>query len=115
MRGEPLAGEDLPAEAMLTISDMSIAIGDAAHRLAQLRLEAGDVARAAEAARHGLRGSPWEQRLHGDLMLAAHQSWNPAGVTDVWNELRARLENNDIEIIAEVREIYDRCRKRHAR
>ena len=30
-----------------------------------------DLAGATEAARRGLKGSPWDQRLCGDLMLAA--------------------------------------------
>ncbi len=98
---------------------MRCAIGDAAHDLAQLRLEANDLPRATAAARQGLRGSPWDQRLYGDLMLAAHKAGNPAGVVDVWNELRARLEDEDddidIRIDPEVRAIYERCCKRHAR
>jgi len=52
-------------------------------------------------------------------MLAAHKAGNPGGVGDVWNELRARLEDEDddvdIRIDPEVRAIYQRCCKRHAR
>jgi len=118
VRGEPLAGEDW-AWALPNVTEMRCAIGDAAHDLAQLRLEAKDLPRATEAARQGLLGSPWDQRLYGDLILAAHKAGNPAGVTDVWNELRARLEDEDddvdIRIDEEVRSIYDRCGKRHAR
>ena len=119
VRGEPLTGAEDCAWALPIITEMRCAIGDAAHDLAQLRLEANDLPRATAAARQGLRGSPWDQRLYGDLMLAAHKAGNPAGVVDVWNELRARLEDEDddvdIRIDPEVRAIYERCSKRHAR
>ena len=114
VRGEPLAGDGDLTWAVADMMEMTDAIGDAAHLLAQLRLEAGDVEGAAEAARRGLRGSPWAQRLYGDLILAAHEGGDPAGMIDVWNELRARLEDDD-EINLEVRAIYDRCTNGPAR
>ena len=118
VRGEPLAGEDWPW-ALPNTTEMRCAVGDAAHRLAQLQLEAKDLARATEAARQGLKGSPWDQRLYGDLMLAAHKAGNAASVTDVWNELRARLQDEDddidINIDDDVQAIYQRCGKRYAR
>ncbi len=119
VRGEPLTGGEEWPWTMPNGTEMRCAIGDAAHELAQLRLEAKDLPRATEAARQGLLGSPWDQRLYGDLMLAAHKAGNPAGVTDVWNELRARLvdEDDDVEIRIDddVQAIYERCGKRYAR
>jgi len=113
VRGEPLTGAEDWAWVLPNITEMRCAIGDAAQDMAQLRLEAQDLPRATAAARQGLRGSPWDQRLYGDLMLAAHKAGNPAGVIDVWSELRARLEDEDddvdIRIDPDVRAIYERC------
>ena len=117
VRGEPLTGAEDWAFTPPYITEMRCAIVDAAHKLAQLRLEANDLPRATEAARQGLRASPWEQLPYGDLMMVSHKAGNPSGVQDVWNELRARLEEEDGDVTIEpgVQAIYDRCGKRHAR
>jgi len=117
VRGEPLTGAEDWAFTPPYITEMRCAIVDAAHRLAQLRLEANDLARATEAARQGLRASPWEQLPYGDLMMVAHKAGNPSGVQDVWNELLARLEEDDGDVTIKpgVQAIYDRCGKRYAR
>ncbi|MBO3748293.1 bacterial transcriptional activator domain-containing protein [Streptosporangiaceae bacterium NEAU-GS5] len=53
-------------------------VGDAAHRLSDLRLNAGDAKGAAEAALSGLRGSADDETLWRDLLRAAHASGDPA-------------------------------------
>jgi hypothetical protein len=53
-------------------------IGDAAHRLSELRLGVGDAKGAAEAALAGLRGSADDETLWRDLLRAAHASGDAA-------------------------------------
>ena len=113
VRGEPLAGKEW-GWALLDTSKMCCAIGDAAHRLAQLRLETNDVSGARAAARAGLQGSPWDQLLYGDLMEASSMGGDPEGVEEARRELVALLGGEDLEIRFEVEAIYQRCRKQHA-
>ncbi|MBW3613692.1 MAG: LysM peptidoglycan-binding domain-containing protein [Actinobacteria bacterium] len=53
------------------VSEIEVAVGDAAHRLASLALDAGDPATAAEAVAKGLLVVPTMEQLHQDRMLAA--------------------------------------------
>jgi len=98
------------------VTEMVCSIGDVAHRLAQIRLAALDLPRATAAARAGLRASPWDQRLYGDLMETAEAAGNPAGVNAVWNELVRLLEDLDNDQPhSEIEAIYRRCRDRQHR
>ncbi len=62
-------------------------IVDAAHRLAQLCLDAGDIRSAEWALSQGLLASPGNELLYRDRMLAADAAGNPAGVEAVLDEL----------------------------
>jgi hypothetical protein len=60
---------------------------EAAHRLAELALDAGDPTLANWAAMQGLLASPGDEVLYRDRMLAADAAGNPAGVETVMEEL----------------------------
>jgi DNA-binding SARP family transcriptional activator len=91
---------------------MEAAVVDAADRLAELRLAAGDALGAQWAARAGLRISPYDERLYRRLMLAADLAGNPAGVEAVMEELLKRLDDDSFEpwdaLHDETRKLYDR-------
>ncbi|HSH58089.1 MAG TPA: bacterial transcriptional activator domain-containing protein, partial [Acidimicrobiales bacterium] len=75
VRGRPFAhvpkGTYTWAFSEFLVSDIEVAVGDAAHTLATMALDAGDPAAAAEAAAKGLLVVPTMERLHQDRMLAA--------------------------------------------
>lgn len=115
MRGEPFGAPTTGwAWAQPHITEIVCAVGDVAHTLAQLRLEALDLPRATAAARAGLLASPWDQRLHADLMQVADAAGNPAGVKAIWNELLSRFDDED-QIRPDVATVYKRCRNRAER
>lgn len=58
----------------LLVSEIEVAVSDAAHRLASLALDAGDPVTAAEAASKGLMVVPTMERLYQDRMMAAAMS-----------------------------------------
>ena len=68
-------------------ADMEEAIGSVAARLGELLLERGDAIGARRAARRGLRGAPYDERLYRVLMRAAHLANHAAGVESVMREL----------------------------
>lgn len=70
-------------------------IGDAAHRLATLHLDANDHEGATWAAMQGLRASPGNEVLYRDRMLASHLTGNLAAVKAVLNELCEVVEANE--------------------
>lgn len=88
-------------------------------RPVQLRvgLEALDLPRATAAARAGLRGAPWDQRLYGDLMLISDAAGNPGGVDAAYRELVDRLRAIDEEDSPhpDIEAIYRHCRTRKHR
>ena len=118
VRGEPLGAPPSGfVWAQEAIWEMRQAIADAAHRLAQLRLETLDLPRATRAARAGLLAEPWDQWLYADLMQAAEAAGNPAGVEAAYSELTRRLEtlDNDDKPHSDIEGIYRRCRNRQHR
>jgi DNA-binding SARP family transcriptional activator len=70
-------------------------IGDAAHRLATLYLDAQDHEGATWAAMQGLKASPGNEVLYRDRMLASHLTGNLAAVKAVLNELCEVVEANE--------------------
>jgi DNA-binding SARP family transcriptional activator len=68
-------------------ADMEEAIGSVAARLGEALLERGDAIGARRAARGGLRGAPYDERLYRVLMRAAHLADHAAGVESVMHEL----------------------------
>jgi hypothetical protein len=95
VRGAPLAGarqgyEWAYAEGL--IARIETLVGEAAHHLAQLALEAHDPDLAQWAARQGLLASPGDEVLFRDRMLACDLAGNPAGVEAVMDELVAAAE-----------------------
>ncbi|MGH9213715.1 MAG: AfsR/SARP family transcriptional regulator [Acidimicrobiales bacterium] len=92
-------------------TEIEAAIGSVAERLGQLRLERGDVIGARQAARRGLRGAPYDERLYRLLMQAAHASDHPGGVESVMHELVTLLgvELDDTEW--QTRDLYQQLRR----
>ena len=89
VRGAPLDGargfEWAYSEHIVAAAEAMIA--DAAHRLAQLYLAAGDHAGANWAALQGLRACPGDETLYGDRMRACHLAGNLTGVEAAFEEL----------------------------
>ncbi len=69
-------------------------IATAAHKLAQLYLEAGDAGGARWATRQGLRASPGNEQLFRDEMWACDLEGNRAGVETLFNELSHIVEED---------------------
>jgi LysM repeat protein len=95
VRGLPMAGarqgyEWAYAEGL--VARIETVVGDAAHHLAQLALEARDPDVAQWAACQGLLASPADEVLYRDRMLACDLAGNPAGVETVMDELVAAAE-----------------------
>jgi hypothetical protein len=63
--------------------------------MAQLCLDAGDLAGAEWAAHQGLRASPGNEALFRDRMQAADAAGNPAGVEAVMDELCEFIEGGN--------------------
>ena len=94
-------------------------IAEAAHRLCQLALEAGDTATASWATAQGMLACPEDEVLARDAMAAAHAAGNPAGVEATLDRLAAQLEpGEDVfevlhpDTIAEYRRLGHRRRGR---
>jgi hypothetical protein len=94
VRGAPLDGargyEWAYSEHIIAAAEAMIA--DAAHRLAELYLEARDHARANWAAEQGLRVCPGDEALYRDRMKACHLAGNSAGVEAAFEELCGIVE-----------------------
>lgn len=89
-------------------------IADAAHRLAELCLSAGDHASANWAAIQGLKACEGDEALYRDRMMACHLAGNPAGVETAFEELCGiveALEPYDA-LQAETVETYERLSRR---
>ena len=94
VRGRPFEGLGHPDWAVLEGAEAEAQdrIVGVATRLASDRLQKGDGAAAARAARAGLRASPYDERLYRCLLQAADQQGHPHGVEVVMGELLALLE-----------------------
>ena len=97
VRGQPFTGlgspewlhlEGFVSEAQATITDLAVAV-------AVEELEAGRPAAAYTAARAGLRGCPYDERLYRLAILATHRQADTAKVRALITEMKAVL---DIEI-----------------
>jgi len=106
VRGRPLDGDGRGYEWAFAdglVYEMEATVADAAHRLAELCLDAGDAEGAHWAVRQGLRASPGNEQLYRDQMRAADAAGDVAGVEAVWREL-ARMAEEAPEPPAEPRD-----------
>lgn len=97
VRGIPLEGTT-PGDyewAFVHRTEMESAIGDAAEQLARHYLDQGSHADATWSARRGLLASPYDERLYRQLMRAAYDAGNPAGVDTIMRELLHVLDAED--------------------
>jgi DNA-binding SARP family transcriptional activator len=100
VRGEPLAGRD-PSRYWWLATDpfcyeVPATVADAAHRLAGLRLAAGDLAAAMAAARAGLRLAPDDETLWQDLLRAAAATGQEHVLRSVVDEVCARVARDHV-------------------
>ena len=70
--------------------EVAARVGDAAHRLCELRLEAGDPQGAMDAARAGLRLVPDDELLWRDLLTAGHATGQEHLLREAASEVWAR-------------------------
>jgi hypothetical protein len=100
VRGQFLDGRDSSRYAWLATDDIeyevTAAIADAAHRLATLRLAAGDPDAAMDAARSGLRLAFNDEMLWRDLLTAAHATGQEHVLRGVVSEISARVALDEV-------------------
>jgi hypothetical protein len=100
VRGQFLDGRDPSRYAWLATDDIgyevTAAIADAAHRLAALRLAAGEPDAAADAARAGLRLAFNDELLWRDLLTAAHATGQEHVLRGVVSEISARVALDEV-------------------
>ena len=100
VRGQFLDGRDPSRYAWLATDDIeyevTAAVADAAHRLATLRLAAGEPDAAADAARAGLRLAFNDEMLWRDLLTAAHASGQEHVLRGVVSEISARVALDEV-------------------
>jgi DNA-binding SARP family transcriptional activator len=99
VRGRPLDGDGRGYEWAYDeglVYEMEATVIDAAHRLAEFCLDAGDTEGAYWAVRQGLRAAPGNEQLYRDQMRAADAAGDVSGVEAVWREL-ARMAEEDPE------------------
>jgi DNA-binding SARP family transcriptional activator len=94
VRGRPFDGLRAPDWAVLegTLASVEDDVTALALRLAEHRLASGDSRGATDAARRGLRASPYDERLYRVLLRAADAQGNPAGVEAVMAELLGLID-----------------------
>lgn len=114
VRGEPYSGTAGEYTwASIEVHAIAQAIGDAAHWLAQLYLDADQPVEARWAAEQGLRADPYLEALYRDLMEAAAAESNLAEVEIVMKRLRALVagdaDDNDADdrLDPETLRVYD--------
>ena len=100
VRGQFLDGRDPARYAWLATDEIeyevTAAVADAAHRLAVLRLAAGDAAGAMEAARAGLRLAFNDEMLWRDLLTGAHATGQEHMLRAVVSEISARVALDEV-------------------
>lgn len=121
VRGRPFTvpgGEFLWAHAEALASAAVADVADAAHRLACLYVEEGDVRGAWWATQQGLLASPGNEQLHRDRMRAADAAGNPDGVEEVMDELcrAVEIEPGELHDVLHPKtiEVYERLSRRRA-
>jgi hypothetical protein len=100
VRGQPLDGRDPNRYGWLGPdafgSEVAATVADAAHRLAVLRLGAGDPAGAMSAARAGLRLARDDEMLWQDLLRGAAATGQEHVLRSVVDEISARAELDEV-------------------
>jgi len=100
VRGQFLDGRDPARYAWLATDEIeyevTAAVADAAHRLAVLRLAAGDPDGASQAARSGLRLAFNDEMLWRDLLTAAHATGQDHVLRAVVSEISARVALDEV-------------------
>jgi hypothetical protein len=100
VRGQFLDGRDPSRYAWLATDDIeyevTAAVADAAHRLATLRLAAGEPDAAMDAARSGLRLAFNDEMLWRDLLTAAHATGQEHVLRGVVSEISARVALDEV-------------------
>jgi hypothetical protein len=100
VRGQFLDGRDPSRYAWLATDDIeyevTAAVADAAHRLATLRLAAGEPDAAMDAARSGLRLAFNDEMLWRDLLTAAHATGQEHVLRGVVSEIAARVALDEV-------------------
>jgi hypothetical protein len=98
--GQLLDGREAGRYAWLAADDLeyevSARVADAAHRLCELRLAAGNARGAMEAARQGLRLAFNDELLWRDLLTAAHATGQPQTLRGVVDEACARTALDEV-------------------
>ena len=98
VHGEPFVGGGRGYTWVAPHTGLIIAqVVDAAEELAEVRLAAGDWRGAEWAARQGLKGCPYEERMYRLLMRTAFASGSLQGVRRVYDELTGLLADPDDE------------------
>ena len=100
VRGQFLDGRDPSRYAWLATDEIeyevTAAVADAAHRLAELRLAAGDADGAIQAARSGLRLAFNDEMLWRDLLTGAHATGQEHVLRGVVSEICARVALDEV-------------------
>ena len=100
VRGQFLDGRDPSRYAWLATDEIeyevTAAVADAAHRLAELRLAAGDADGAIQAARSGLRLAFNDEMLWRDLLTSAHATGQEHVLRGVVSEISARVALDEV-------------------
>ncbi len=100
VRGQFLDGRDPARYAWLATDEIeyevTAAVADAAHRLAVLRLAAGDADGAMDAARAGLRLAFNDEMLWRDLLTGAHATGQEHVLRAVVSEISARVALDEV-------------------
>jgi hypothetical protein len=100
VHGQLLDGRDPGRYAWLAADNLeyeaTARVADAAHRLAELRLTAGDAQGAMEAARAGLRLAFNDELLWRDLLTAAHATGQEHVLRAVVGEVSARVSLDEV-------------------
>ncbi|HEY1917985.1 MAG TPA: hypothetical protein VGH27_20625 [Streptosporangiaceae bacterium] len=100
VHGQLLDGRDRGRYAWLAADPLeyeaTARVADAAHRLGELRLAAGDAQEAMEAARAGLRLAFNDEMLWRDLLKAAHATGQEHVLRAVVGEVSARVSLDDV-------------------
>jgi DNA-binding SARP family transcriptional activator len=113
VRGEPFSGVPKDtygwAHTEHVIYEIEVALTDAAHRLGELALAAGDWATARWAARQGLRVSPWQEAMFRLEMRARAGAGDIDGVHRAWRATvdAARIEDPGSTPQPETCALYD--------
>lgn len=101
VRGEPFSGTPTEyhwAYVNAFVSEVVASVADAAHRLAELCLDAGDPEGAFWATARGLTASPGHEGLYRDRMRAADAAGNLTLLDDTWEELLRILAEPGAEV-----------------